>query len=117
MSEIDERYSQYTYITWAHDEHWLMYRIVEPLYCIPETNRTLYVKYTGIKIFKNQMLIYYFWERESEEGVEREGESIQSGVCADTRHPNVGLKLTNCEIMNWAKVGHLNDWATQVPLK
>ena len=27
-----------------------MYRIVEPLYYTPETNITLYVKYTGIKI-------------------------------------------------------------------
>ena len=27
-----------------------MYRIVEPLYRIPETNISLYVNYTGIKI-------------------------------------------------------------------
>ena len=29
-----------------------MYRIVESLYCTPETNITLYVNYTGIKIKK-----------------------------------------------------------------
>ena len=27
-----------------------MYRIVEMLHCTPETNKTLYVNYTGIKI-------------------------------------------------------------------
>ena len=35
----------YTY----HDEHWVMYRIVESLYCTPETNITLNVNYTGIE--------------------------------------------------------------------
>ena len=34
----------------CHDEHWVMYGIVESLYNIPETNITLYVNYTGIKI-------------------------------------------------------------------
>ena len=29
---------------------WVMYRIVESLYCTPETNITLYVNYTEIKI-------------------------------------------------------------------
>ena len=36
-----------------------MYRIVESLYCTPETNITLYVNHTGIKvkikIFKNEL--------------------------------------------------------------
>ena len=31
-----------------YDEHWIMYRIVEPLNCIPETNITIYIDYTGI---------------------------------------------------------------------
>ena len=35
---------KYTY----HDEHRVMYRIVESLYYTPETNITLYVNYTGI---------------------------------------------------------------------
>ena len=30
--------------------------------------------------------------------------------------PDVGLKPTNREIVTWAKVGHLTDWATQAPL-
>ena len=33
-----------------HDEHWVIYEIVESLYCTPETNIILYVNYTGIKI-------------------------------------------------------------------
>ena len=38
--------------TLCHDEHWIMYRIVEPVYCMHEINITLYVKYPGIKIIK-----------------------------------------------------------------
>ena len=29
--------------------------------------------------------------------------------------PDAGLELTDGEIMAWAEVGHLTDWATQVP--
>lgn len=31
-----------------------MYKTAESLYCIPKTNITLYVNYTGIKILKKQ---------------------------------------------------------------
>ena len=41
MKEIKE----YTY----HDEHRVMYRVVESLYCTPETNITLYVNYLEFK--------------------------------------------------------------------
>ena len=42
-----------------------MYRIVELLYFIPETNITLYVNYTGIKIIffkeqKKKKILYLF---------------------------------------------------------
>ena len=64
--------------------------------------------------FKN-----YFWEREREHGRgrgrERGRQKIGSGLCADSREPNAGLKLMNYEIMTWAEVRHLTDWATQVP--
>ena len=29
--------------------------------------------------------------------------------------PNMGLEPRNCELMTWAEVRHLKDWATQVP--
>ena len=32
------------------DGHWVIYGIVESLYCTPETNITLYVNYAGTKI-------------------------------------------------------------------
>ena len=38
---------------WPYEEPWILYRIVELLYCIFETNTTLYVNYTGIKIKNN----------------------------------------------------------------
>ena len=46
-----------------HDEHWVMYRIVKSLYCTPETNVTLHINYTGIKI-KNKKKKKAQWERQ-----------------------------------------------------
>ena len=34
----------------CHDEHWVMYGIVESLYCTQETNITLNISDTRIKI-------------------------------------------------------------------
>ena len=36
-----------------------------------------------------------------------------SNLWTVTTEPDAGLEPTNREIMNWAKVGHLTDWATQ----
>ena len=30
--------------------------------------------------------------------------------------PDVGLETKSCEIMTWAEVRRLTDWATQVPI-
>ena len=63
----------------------------------------------------------YFWETETEhkwgEGQrEKETESkAGSRLWAVSTEPNVGLELTNHEIMTWAEVGRLTDWATQAP--
>ena len=46
--ETGEGEEEYTY-----NEHWVMYRIAESLYCIPETNKTLYVNWMYTGIFKN----------------------------------------------------------------
>ena len=37
-------------------------------------------------------------------GVERKGQRIRSRLCADSSEPDVGLELTNCEIMTWMKL-------------
>ena len=53
-------------------------------------------------------------------GAEREGDTESeagSKLWAVSTEPNVGLKLMSCEIMTWAEVGRLADWATQVPQK
>ena len=45
---------------------------------------------------------------------QREGDTESeagSRLCADA-----GLELTDCEIMTWAEVSCLTDWATQAPL-
>ena len=39
-----------------------------------------------------------------------------SRIQAVSTEPDMGLELTNREIMTRAEVGHLTDWATQAPL-
>ena len=42
--------------------------------------------------------------RDSRAGADRRGiQKIQSRLCAESREPNVGIKLTNREIMTWAE--------------
>ena len=55
----------------------------------------------------------------SVEGAERRGDTeseAESRLWAVSTEPYVGLELTNLEIMTWAEVGNLTDWATQSPL-
>ena len=63
----------------------------------------------------------YFWKRERKHkqggAGERETESKAASMpWTISTEPDVGLELTTCEIMIWAKVRWLSDWATQVPL-
>ena len=51
--------------------------------------------------------------RERERGTESEA---GSRLWAVSTEPDVGLKLTDCEIRTWAEVRHSTDWATQAPL-
>ena len=68
------------------------------------------------------MFTYYFWERERQSmsggGAEREGDTeseADSRLWTVSTEPDAGLDPTNHEIMTWAEVGHLTDWATEVP--
>ena len=64
-------------------------------------------------------------ERETEhekgrEGREREGDTeSKTGprLCAVRTEPNTGLELTNREIVTWAQVRRLTNWATHAPPK
>ena len=50
---------------------------------------------------------------------QREGDTESetgSRLWAVSPEPDAGLELTDCEIMTWAEVGRLTDWATQAPL-
>ena len=63
-------------------------------------------------------MFIYFWggrgaEREREGATESEAGSRLRAVSAE---PDAGLKVTDREIMTWAEVGRLTDWATQAPL-
>ena len=51
-------------------------------------------------------------------GAEREGDTESetgSRLWAISPEPDAGLELTDREIVTWAEVGHLTDWATQAP--
>ena len=58
-------------------------------------------------------------EGQREREREREGDTeskVGSRLWAVSTEPNTGLKLTNHEIMTWAEVGRLTNWATQAPI-
>ena len=58
-------------------------------------------------------------ETECKQGRGREGDTESeagSRLLTVSTEPDPGLKLMNHEIMTWAKVGRLSDWATQAPL-
>ena len=66
-------------------------------------------------------MFIYFWDRETHSmnggGSEREGDTESkagSKLWAVSTEPDVGFELVNHEIMTWAEVRHLTDWATQV---
>ena len=67
-------------------------------------------------------MFIYFWERESESGggTEKQGDTESkagSRLRAVSTEPDAGLELTSREMMTWAEVGRLTDWATQAPLE
>ena len=76
--------------------------------------------------FLSLLMFTYFWDRErgreresvraSGGGAEREGDRGSKAGSALISQPDVGLKLTNCEIVTRARVGRSTNWATQVPL-
>ena len=68
----------------------------------------------------------YFFERQKDRDTERKGGGAERGgdteskagfrLLAVSTEPDMGLEPTDHEIMTWAKVGCLTDWATQAPL-
>ena len=68
-------------------------------------------------------MFIYFWDRERQSmsggGAEREGDTESeagSRLWAVSTEPDVGLELTDREIMTWVEVRRLTNWATQAPL-
>ena len=68
-------------------------------------------------------MFIYFWDRERQSmnggGAKREGDTESetgSRLRAISPEPDVGLELTDREIVTWAEVGRLADWATQASL-
>ena len=62
----------------------------------------------------------YFWDRERQSmnggGAERQGDTESeagSRLWAVSPEPNAGLEFTDREIVTWAEVRRLTDWATQ----
>ena len=68
-------------------------------------------------------MFIYFWEREAEHewgrGKERGDTEYEAGsrLWVVSTEPEAGLKPTSHEIMTWAEVRCLTNWATQVSLR
>ena len=81
----------------------------------------LFIYFFFLKIFFfNVYLFLRQRERQSMNGggAEREGDTeLEAGsrLWAISPEPDAGLKLTDREIVTWAEVGPLTDWATQAP--
>ena len=69
-------------------------------------------------------MFIYFWERKGDRAWAGEGQRGREGdieseagsrLWAVSTEPYVGLELIYHEIMTWAEIGHLTDWATQAP--
>ena len=76
--------------------------------------------YIYIYMFFNFLKFIHFWEREPKQGRGREregGKESEAGskLWAVSTEPDVGLELESHEIVTWANVGHLTDWAAQDP--
>ena len=68
--------------------------------------------------FKYIFLMFIsFWERDSTWAGEGQRERGRHRIWTVSTEPNVGLELMSHEIMTWAWVGCLTDWATWAPLK
>ena len=67
------------------------------------------------------LMFIYFWDRERQSmnggGSERGRHRIWNGLQAlsGQHRARRGLELTDREIMTWAEVGRLTNWATQAP--
>ena len=86
-----------------------------------EWNWHMYSLLVTLYFKKNFFLAFiYFWDRDKAwtgEG-QREGDTESetgSRLWAVSPEPDAGLELTDREIMTWAEVGRLTDWATQAP--
>ena len=83
-----------------------------PLYFLISTINIYYFHNNKTnKLFFNDYL--FFTEREREKvsrgRAERVGDRILSGIFPESTEPDVGLKLTNHEIMSWAEVTRLTN--------
>ena len=83
----------------------------------------LWVRLAGLKMWNDFFLSVYLFVTDSQSvsgrGAEREGDTeceAGSRLWAVSTEPDAGLELTNQELMAWAKVRHLTDWAPQVLL-
>ena len=82
--------------------------------------------FSSLIFFIYIFLILFIFERERQtnrdrgwagEGQRERESEASSRLWTVSTEPDAGLELRNREIMTWAKVGHLTNWATQVPRK
>ena len=85
---------------------------------IKSLNRLPYWATQATLLFFNVLFIFERDKAWAGEGERRErggGRGSEVGSALRAAGPTVGLKLTNCEIVTWAKGSRSTDWATQAP--
>ena len=79
---------------------------------LSKINKTLKIFFKCLFIFEREKVTEHKPGRGREWGKQNLKQASGSELPAE---PNVGLEPTNREIMTWAEVGFLTDWATQAP--
>ena len=74
----------------------------------------MYIFFNFLFIFERERVSEHEWGRSRERERDTEREAV-SRLWAVRTEPDVGLEPMNCQIMTWAQVGCLTNWAIQAP--
>ena len=112
--------------TWETHHHWPWLLSADPhsppspYHSLnPDSSAVPFSQKTAPLSLLNISFLFSLREREhaqAGEGQREREREIPSRLSAFSAEPDMGLELTNREIVTWAEVGRSTDWATQAPL-
>ena len=105
---------------------WTFVRFNYPSSSDCKCSQTILIRRVGQAFWvKQEYTLFYFWHLflflsnsgRGERTEERETQNLKQAPGSELSAQSLmyGLELMDCGIMIWAEVGHLTDWATQVP--